>query len=96
MLDKFAKPLINVGTGDGSVNIPQTNASAVTGILNTVYFWAAIVAVIVIVVAAYRFVTANGNSSQVAQARMGIIAAVTGLILISSAFAITNFVIKGF
>ena len=92
MLDFFAKTMIDAN----AIGVQKTDASAVTGILNTVYFWAAVVAVIVIVVAAFRFTTSNGNSSQVAQARMGIIAAVTGLILISSAFVITNFVIKGF
>jgi len=49
-----------------------------------------------IVVAAFRLVTSNGDASQVAQARRGIIAALVGLVLIFSAFIITQFVLGGF
>jgi len=61
-----------------------------------VYFWAGALAVVYIVVAAFRLVTSNGDASQVAQARRGIIAALVGLVLIFSAFIITQFVLGGF
>ena len=87
----FAEALIKAS----DIGVPATKASSVKGVLNTVYFWAGALAVIYIVVAAYRFVVSNGDSGQVAQARKGILGAIVGLVVIFSAFLITNFVISG-
>lgn len=87
----FAKALIDAN----DIGVPTVGSSSVKGALNTVYFWAGALAVIMIVIAAYRFVISNGDSSQVAQGRRGIIAALVGLVLVFAAFIITNFVIQG-
>ncbi len=60
MKDFFAKALI-----DGSkIGVPATTEASARGILNTVYFWAAIVAVIGVLIGAFLYVTSNGNSSR--------------------------------
>lgn len=76
---------------------PITNGNnALAGILTTVYFWAGIVCVIVIVGAGYLYVTSNGNSTQTKRAKDAILGAVVGLVVVIMAFVITQFVIGRF
>lgn len=52
-----------------------------------------IIAVVVILIGGFKWMTAAGNEDQVAQAKKMIIAGAIGLIVILSAFAIVTFVI---
>lgn len=65
----------------------------VRNIINTLLFLVGVIAVIVIIVSGIRFVTANGNSDQIASARNGIIYSVVGLAVSLMAYAIVYFVI---
>tara|TARA_B100001105_G_scaffold254789_1_gene251623 strand:+ start:2231 stop:2518 length:288 start_codon:yes stop_codon:yes gene_type:complete len=77
--------------------IPALSANDVLGnILNTVYFLAAIVAVIVIIVAGLSYSTSGGDSGKITKAKNQILFAVIGLVAVLAAFAITNFVIGQF
>ncbi len=60
--------------------------------LNGVYTVAAIIAVLVIVLAGIRIITADGDSGKIAAARQTIIYAVVGLAIVGSAFIITGIV----
>jgi hypothetical protein len=62
-------------------------------ILDVVYMIAGMIAVLIIVVAGFIFVTANGDSNRIQKAKMAILGAVIGLIVILLAFVITQFVI---
>lgn len=97
-LTKLAdNPKINVGTGQGEVNIPTlTGDQLLTNVLNTTYFIAGALAIIVIVVAGLMFVSSTGNPQRVAIARNALIYSVVGLIIVLSAFVLTNFVIGSF
>lgn len=76
------------------VNVPTvTPDSAVQTILNTVYIWAGIICVVIIIVAGFMYVTSAGNAASVKKAKDAITGAVIGLIFIMLAFAITAFVI---
>lgn len=66
--------------------------SIVAQTLNGVYAIVAIVAVVIIVMAGIRIITADGDSSKVAGARQTIIYAVVGLVVVGSAFIITGIV----
>ena len=80
-----------VGTG---INIPILSADNVLGsVLNIVYFTAGVIAVIVIILSGYSFMTAVYDPAKVEKARNAILYAVVGLIVIIAAFVITNFVI---
>lgn len=85
-------------TIDGTdINVPEVDAAAaVAGILNTVYFAAGIVAVIVIIVSAFFYVTSQGDASKIKRAKDGILYSVIGLVIVMVAFLITNFVIGQF
>ena len=81
-------------TRAGVRNLPTASADSVlTGVLSAVYTWAGIACVIVIVIAGYYYVFSQGNSSNISRAKNAILAAVVGLIVILSAFVITQFVL---
>jgi hypothetical protein len=65
-------------------------------ILNTVYIWAGIIAIIVIIIAGIMYTTSQGTASTLTRAKDMIIGAVVGLVVISMAFIITQFVLGRF
>lgn len=74
-----------------------TNANVfLPNLLSTVYMWAGIVAVLVIVVAGFFYVTSQGDAAQTKRAKDAILGAVIGLIVVIMAFVITQFVIGRF
>lgn len=93
MFNLLAKTTIN----PNEVGIPVVNISnsTVGTLLNTVYFWAGIVAVIVIIIAGFIFVTSNGDANKISRAKQAILGSVIGLVVIMLAFVITQFVIRG-
>ena len=62
----------------------------VKNVLNAVYLWIGIVAVVVIVVSGIRYISSQGNPEAVKKAKNGILYAAIGLIITVAAFAITN------
>ena len=74
------------GTGDVLLN----------NILNTAYFVAGTIAVIMIIVAGIMYVIASGDAGKITRAKNMLTYAIVGLIVVLCAFAITNFVIGRF
>lgn len=72
-----------------------TSDNALQKILDLVYMWAGIVAVLVIVIAGLLFITSRGDANQMKRSKDAIRGAVIGLIVVMVAFAITRFVIGG-
>ncbi len=64
-------------------------------ILNLVYMWAGIIAVLIIIIAGILFVTSRGDAAQIKRSKDAIRAAVIGLIVVLVAFVITRFIIGG-
>lgn len=89
---------IPIGNGSGDVNhVGKAGANTlITSILSQVYMWAGIVCVLIIVIAGLMYATSNGDSNQVARAKNAIIASIAGLVVVTSAFIITDFVIGKF
>jgi hypothetical protein len=73
----------------------QANDTTVATIMNIVLATVASIAVLIIVIAGFRYIVAHGEPSAVAQARMAILYALVGLIITMVAFAIVTFVVKG-
>lgn len=84
--------------GKGGINNVEKigGQSLVNGVLNTTYMWAGIICVIIIVIGGYIYATSQGDSSGVTRGKNAIIAAVTGLVIVTMAFTITNFLIGKF
>ncbi len=76
-------------------NIPHTIGSnqLLLNVLNIAYFAAGVIAVIVIILSGYSFATAVYDPGKVEKARNAILYAVVGLIVVITAFIITQFVI---
>jgi len=77
--------------------LPHTSANndTITTVLGVVFAVTAAIALLMIVIAGFRFVIASGDSEDMARARMTIIYAVVGLLVSMAAFSIVTFVIKG-
>jgi len=76
-------------TGLGSEDIRATVAS----IINVALGLLGIVAVVVILIGGFTWMTAGGNDEKVGEAKKWIFSGVIGLAIILSAYAIANFVI---
>lgn len=86
----FAAPLID----QQASGIPDASSFSLKAILNAVYFWAGAIAVIVIIIAGFLYVTSANNAQQITRAKNAILSSVIGLIVILIAFGITNIAIK--
>ena len=65
----------------------------IRAVLNVVYLWVGIIAVIVIVIGGIRYMTSQGEPDKIKGAKNTIIYSLIGLIVTLAAFAITNFVL---
>lgn len=96
-LHLLAESRIKITPDEIGINDTVRDANAaLAGILSTVYFWAGILSVMVIIVAGYTFVTANGDASKVQRAKYAIVAAASGLTIVVSAFVLTQFILGRF
>lgn len=65
----------------------------VANILNTVFFWTGIIAVIVIVIGGVMYGTSQGDPGKAQRGKMVVLSAAIGLVVVVLAFAIVNFVV---
>lgn len=77
------------GIGDQGSGFPRI----MNTIMNVLMFAAGITALIMILVSAFRFVTANGSAERVTKARQALTYAIIGLVVAILSFAIVHFVI---
>lgn len=82
-------------TDIGYDNASVDSDLALSSILTLVYTWAGIIAVLVLIIAGFFFVTSRGDASQMKRSKDAIRGAVIGLIVVMMAFAITRFIIGG-
>lgn len=90
---------INTGNQSDNVNInilPLTADQVVHNTLNIAYFLLGVIAVIVIIISSITYATSAGNASAVTKAKNQTLYAVVGIIVVLSAYAITNFIIGSF
>lgn len=79
------------------VGIPTNSADVVvSGVLNTVYFMAGVIAIVVIIVCGILYSTSNGDTSKITRAKDGILYSVIGLVVILLAFAVTTIIVGRF
>ena len=94
LLKQFGENLLS--TGDVK-NLPTLSGDELLqNGLNLFYFVAGIVAVIVIIVAGIMYASSGGDAGSVTKAKNLILYSIIGLVVIFSAFVITNFVIGRF
>jgi len=80
--------------GGGAKNSSNRLPIVIKTVVNILLFFVGAFAVIMIVIAGFRFVTANGDSNTVSSARNTILYAVIGLVVAFMAFALVNFITR--
>ena len=86
-----------VALSASDVNVPDLSANVVVqNVLNIAYFLMAIIAVIVIIVSGITYATSSGNAASVTKAKNQILYAVIGIVVVITAYAITNFILSRF
>lgn len=73
--------------------VTDASNETIANIMNFVYLGAGMVAVAVIIVAGFIFVTARGDQNHIARAKNAILYAVIGLVVVMMAFVITQFLL---
>ena len=97
ILHSVAAAIQQIDPGQIGVNNPVKDPNAVlANILTTVYAWAGIICVLIIVIGGYIYVTANANPQRIKRGKDAILYAVVGLVFIIMAFVITQFVLGRF
>lgn len=99
----FSVGIVNVVTttlagGVGANGLPNITADSATlgNILNAVYSWAGIIAVLMIIIGGLMYVISGGNQSNITKAKDTIVYSVIGLVVVIMAFTITQFVLGRF
>lgn len=80
--------------GSGSSNPLTGQNGLLIGIANVIALSTGIIAVIIIIVSGFRYITAGGEAAKAKSARDSIIAALVGLVIIALAGTLINFVIS--
>ena len=77
-----------------SADIPKMPVSVlIRNGLNIIYFVGGLIAVVIMIIAGYSFLTADGDPQKAQKGMRTIIYCAIGLVVMISAFAITNFVL---
>lgn len=78
-------------------SIPDISATeALANVLNLAYFATGVLAIFAIIIASFMYVISRGDAGEIAKAKMAIIYSVAGLVVVSLAFTVTNFIIGRF
>lgn len=78
-----------------NINLGSNSLQAtVTGVINVALSLLGIIAVVIILIGGFKWMTAGGSEDKVAEARKLIFAGIVGLAIIMSAWAIARFVIN--
>jgi len=81
----------NLGLADSANTDPR---DAIVNVVKYLMTFLGIIAVVVILLGGFRWMTAAGNEDRVAEAKKLIVSGVIGLIIILAAFAIVTFVVN--
>ena len=91
-LNLFADSPIKLNASDIKAPTVSATGDTLRAGLGTVYLWAGIVCVIVIIIGGLRYTTSAGDSSGIQSAKNTILYGIVGLVIILTAAAITQFI----
>lgn len=80
---------------DGDLKVPKktVDSNVLATVLQIVFGFAGAIALLIITIAGFRYVTSQGKPQEVAKAKDTIIYAIVGLIVSMTAFSIVKFVL---
>lgn len=92
-----ASECINQGmTASGTSSTPKSLGSILTTVTNILLFLMGAVSVIMIIIGGFRYVTSQGDQTQMQSAKNTILYAVIGVVVAIAAYAIVSFVVTQF
>lgn len=94
-LIRFIAETTKISTDKTGITAIEANTVLENGLYIT-YYAAGVIAVLVIIIAGFYFMTSSYDPQKVAVAKNAILYAVIGLIVVGLAFVVTNFVIGRF
>lgn len=95
---KTLADLVNIKNCDGcnQVNIPaKSGDDLLSGVITAMMILTGVIAVVSLIICAYKMMMSNGDPKAVLAAKHGIIAIVVGVIVVLAAFAITKTIVSG-
>ncbi|MFH1111779.1 MAG: TrbC/VirB2 family protein, partial [Patescibacteria group bacterium] len=79
----------------GNSNLGNTDLiPAVANIINILLGFLGVIAIVIIIIAGFKWMTAAGNEEQISSAKKMLGAGIIGLVIILAAFAIASFVMS--
>ena len=92
-----AKQCIDQGlSASGTSSTPNSLSSVLTTVTNILLFLMGAVSVIMIIIGGFRYVTSQGDQTQMQSAKNTILYAVIGVVVSIAAYAIVSFVVTQF
>lgn len=86
-----------VGAADSTIIVPEGPDlfAVVQNVLNTTFGVVGVIAVVMIIIGGFYYMTSRGEPDRVQRGKNTILYGIVGLIICLSAFAIVNFVLSG-
>ena len=78
---------------DGSGACSDQNSGTINNVLKAVVNILSVVAVIMIIIAGYKYITSNGESGQIASAKTTLVYAIVGILIVAFSQVIVQFVL---
>ena len=94
-LTNFAEA-IKINANEVGAPVVAANSGSVSSLLTTVYIWAGIICVVVMIIGGFRYTTSNGDSSGITSGKNTILYGLVGLVIIIMAAAITGLIVGRF
>ena len=91
--DAFDEPLKTVAE-EGAGYMDASGEDIVSNIINLILSFLGVIFLVLMIYGGYLWMTARGNEEQLTKAKNVIIAAVTGLVIVVAAYAISWFVVS--
>ena len=101
IIELFTLAAAKIDTSGGSNTTSVAISSdakdiSLTNILMTVYLWAGMIAIVVVVIAGFLFTLSQDDPQRVARAKNALLGGVVGLVVIFVAYAITTIILEAF
>ncbi|OGF21051.1 hypothetical protein A2Y83_01820 [Candidatus Falkowbacteria bacterium RBG_13_39_14] len=84
----------NALAGETGLSAEKDPREVIVNIINVVLGFLGIVAVVIILIGGFKWMTAGGNEDQVGEAKKWIYSGVVGLLIILASYALANFVVN--
>ena len=80
---------------DGKINLSDNNPiETATNLINTIMMFLGLLAVVIILVGGFKWMTAMGSEDSIKKAKSLLIAGVIGLVIILAAWGVSRFIVR--